>query len=773
MNTPPAHPSARSERSACGAASSGRLRWWAAALAVPAAVVAYHARAAAPGQAFVGSDLRCFFFAVREATAAALRAGHLPGWQRGIFLGYPLVADPQAAIFDVGTWLTLPWNAPRALTLATLLHLCVAGWGMLAWLRLRGLSPAPALLGALLFALGAKQTVHVQHWNFAASLAWWPWMLAGLEGFAERGRGRFLVLTAVAAALSWLGGAAQMAYFGTLVAGARALTLAPRLWRRRPVDALLALAAAPLGLVLAAPMVLPVVELAQLGPRGTGTAYAFATSWKWPDRWGLALFLVPRAYGGRWIIDEMNLWEATGYLAILPLGLAAAAPLRRRGLWLFLALAVLGVWLCFGADAWLGLHHAFYRFLPGYGPFRNPTRSLFVTSFASAVLAAEGLAALLEDSGAARGWRVVLPLLAVAVVTPQLTRFASFSLDAAAARASASTTVALALGGVAWIAAGWAVRSAGPAWRTAWALAPCALVLADLHLAFGDMNPVAPAAGERPALADAAPFVPHAPAPRRVAVVAAWGRTANATLRNGWEGVTGYGPTVIQRVRSLLEATLTDRVTPPRPVDGDTDFPRPRPTSALWPLFAAPLVVADDPLSLPRVVWVHPEWDRATALYAAPALPRIFWTGAWSRVADDAIAAPLLAAARGDRALLADDAPAAAYPASGAPAGPVAAWDVRVDGGTVEATLEAPRAGVAVVLEPWFPGWSATVDGAPAPIARTDFAFMAVPVPEGRHAIRLEYRNAQVGRGALVAAATLAALLAALGWRRRTASASV
>ena len=74
--------------------------------------------------------------------------------------------------------------------------------------------------------------------------------------------------------------------------------------------------------------------------------------------------------------------------------------------------------------------------------------------------------------------------------------------------------------------------------------------------------------------------------------------------------------------------------------------------------------------------------------------------------------------------------------------------------------------GVAVVLEPWFPGWTASVDGAPAPLARADFAFMAVPVPQGRHTLRLSYSPTQLGRGVAVAGATLAALLGALAWRR-------
>ena len=746
--------------------SRDRLRWPATYLAVAALVVAFHARAAAPGQAFIGQDLRNFFFGVREAVAAQLRAGQVPGWQRGFFLGYPLLGDPQAAVLDPATWLTLPWDAPRALTLGALLHLVVAGWGMLAWLRARGLGPAEALLGAILFALGAKQTVHVQHWIFAASCAWWPWMLAGLDRFAASGRGRHLLLTAFAAAFSWLGGAAQMAYFGVLVAGVYALSLAPALGRRRPADALLALVAAPLGLLLAAPVVLPVLELAGLGPRGAGVGYAFATSWKWLDRFGLALLLVPRAFGGRWYGSEMNLWEATGYLGILPLGLAAAAPLRRRGLWLFLALGVIGVWLSFGEDAWLGLHHALYRFLPGYGAFRNPTRSLMVTSLASALLAAEGLAALRAPGSPARRWtRAGLVLAAVVALTPNLIHLPGFSLDPAAAREGARTTVVLALLGLAWLAAGRGLLAV-PRWRAAWAGAALLLCAADLYLAFGDMNPVGPAAEERPAMTDLAPLVPATPAPRRVAVIAGWGTTANAPLRNGWEGVTGYGPTVIDRVRRLLEATRHDHLAPLAPIVADTNFPRPLPTSALWPLLAAPIVVADEPLALPVLDELEPEYDRATFAYRAPALPRVFWTGAWAVASDEALGAGLQEAARGDRAVLA---PGTVLPlaGAGAPAGPVAASEVRALGGLIEATLTAPRDGVAVVLDPWFPGWRATLDGAAVPLARADYAFMAVAVPTGRHQLRLEYHPTQLRRGVLVGAGTLALLLGALAWRRR------
>ncbi len=742
---------------AAGDTASGPRAWRAVALAVPALVVAFHWRAALPGRAFAGSDLRFFFYAVREAVAQALRHGRLPGWQRGIFLGYPLVADPQAATFDLGTWLTLPWDAPRALTLATLLHLAIAGWGMAYWMRLRGLSAAEGLLAAVLFALGGKETVHLLHWNFAASTAWWPWMLAGLEGFAASGRGRFVLLASLAAAGSWFGGSPQMAYFGTGVAALYALVLAPELWRRRPSDALLALAAPLVGIVLAAPLLLPAAELARLGPRGTGVDYAFATSWKWPGRWALALLLLPRGYGDGRL--GMNAWEAAGYLGILPLGLALAAPSRRRGVPLLLALAVLGVWISFGEDAWLGLHRLLFRFLPGYGSFRNPTRALMVTSFASAALSAEGLAALRRDGARGAARRVSAALLAagaLALLLPRLPGFAR-AIDPAAARDGVAA--ALALSGLAWIAM--RRRAAG---RPAWALAAVALCALDLFHAFGDMNEVADAASQRPPLSEFAALSPAPPASRRVGVVAKWGTTANATWRQGWEGVTGYGPMCIQRVRSLIEGTRADRVVPPAPTRADTNFPRPRPGSALWPLFAAPVVISDAPQPLPRLLEGGREWESPLVAYRAPALPRVFWTGAWSAADDGDVAEPLVAAARGDRAVLAE--PLAGQPPPGPPAGPVAAEAVRIGEDVLEATVVAPRDGLAVILDPFYPGWTAEVDGVPAPIARADFAFQAVPVRAGRHAVRLEYRSRPLRLGAIVALSGLAALVAVLARRR-------
>jgi uncharacterized membrane protein YfhO len=90
----------------------------------------------------------------------------------------------------------------------------------------------------------------------------------------------------------------------------------------------------------------------------------------------------------------------------------------------------------------------------------------------------------------------------------------------------------------------------------------------------------------------------------------------------------------------------------------------------------------------------------------------------------------------------------------------VAAAQVEIHANTLQASLDAPADGLAVFLEPHFPGWSATVDGVPAAIERADYLFMAVPVKAGRHALRLSYFPSRLLPG--IAVAVLAAALLVL-----------
>jgi len=58
----------------------------------------------------------------------------------------------------------------------------------------------------------------------------------------------------------------------------------------------------------------------------------------------------------------------------------------------------------------------------------------------------------------------------------------------------------------------------------------------------------------------------------------------------------------------------------------------------------------------------------------------------------------------------------------------------------LEAGTECDGPCLLVLAQPWAPGWRARIDGAPAPLVRTNIAGLGVVVPAGRHTVELDYR---------------------------------
>jgi uncharacterized membrane protein YfhO len=81
--------------------------------------------------------------------------------------------------------------------------------------------------------------------------------------------------------------------------------------------------------------------------------------------------------------------------------------------------------------------------------------------------------------------------------------------------------------------------------------------------------------------------------------------------------------------------------------------------------------------------------------------------------------------------------------------------------------VAAGHAGHLILADPWFPGWTCTVNGEAAPVLRADYLFRAVAVPaeECEVVFRFVPRSARLGMGVSAGAATLIGLIL-LGWRR-------
>jgi hypothetical protein len=87
---------------------------------------------------------------------------------------------------------------------------------------------------------------------------------------------------------------------------------------------------------------------------------------------------------------------------------------------------------------------------------------------------------------------------------------------------------------------------------------------------------------------------------------------------------------------------------------------------------------------------------------------------------------------------------------------------------TVRTRGDAPA--LLVLAEPWYPGWTATVDGAPVPCLPANAWMRAAPVPAGGHQVTFRFHSTRLRAGAalsLISLALVGATLLESRWRRR------
>ena len=71
------------------------------------------------------------------------------------------------------------------------------------------------------------------------------------------------------------------------------------------------------------------------------------------------------------------------------------------------------------------------------------------------------------------------------------------------------------------------------------------------------------------------------------------------------------------------------------------------------------------------------------------------------------------------------------------------------------------------MVEQFFPGWHATVDGRQVPIERWHEAFQAIQMPAGDHRLVFEFNPSSVPVGALISIIALAGLIAIVHLRKQ------
>lgn len=468
------------------------------------------------GKILARGDTYEYFYPYWEARNAAFRAGRLPLWTPDLFMGMPLLANPQIGVYYPPNWLTAPFRAPAAISLSILLHSLIAAAGA-CWLYREAVSKRwiPALAAGVVYAFSGCLGAHVEQINQYQGLAWLPLLLALFHRCLTRQKpARDGLLLSLAWALQIFSGHTQTVFITgvglSLYALAHAATSQRGKRAKSASQALLMLALClGIALLLALPQLLPSLELLLLSSRGGGLNLGEATAFSLPPSL-LGRALLP-SYDGQ-LFGEYN-----GAIGLIGLGLAFWALVsnpRCGQRWIWLLLAAAGLALA------LGRYNPLYWLLaelPPFSLFRAPARFLALFTLGMAMLAGLGVESLaVECETAARKWsRIALAFLPL-IIAIALARFVLEPDPALFFGDSAISNRALGI----WLGTALlllALLSLRHRWTpvAAVALLTAELFLASLQLPYNDLAPPEVYLGQRFTISQLLAFQADEPVPGR------------------------------------------------------------------------------------------------------------------------------------------------------------------------------------------------------------------------------------------------------------------
>ena len=655
--------------------------------------------------------------------------------------------------------------------------LSLAGLALFAFLRRQGFSRPASVIAALLFSMTPyfPGIVAAGHSTKLEALCLLPAFLLALDMFLDRpAAGRAAFLAGTVALLAWANHP-QVVFYGLLVGCLYAVSVlvvekrgAGRGYRLRLAG--FGLAAAALAAGMATEPFLAVREYAPwsirgaaaVGASGSGVGWDYATAWSFHPR-ELVAFLFPGWFGlqGQTYWGPMPFTQSTHYFGVAAVVLAVFGLARARGprRWIWGGISLFVLLVGFGRFLPL-VYGPMYHLVPFFNRFRVPSMMYSILPLCLAFPVAAGLDALLAAPGAAAvpgraaggaKRQGTAPVSAPATVTRRLllagavlvVLWVVLALGARGAlsgpnallrpeevgrldsgrmqglqgerlslleRSLAQGMIVLLLG--LGILALRRFRSAAP-WI---GLLAGVVIVGDVVLVGRSFYHVEPRAAARDSLPlpEACAFLARQPGTFRILPA---NSRANSTLfrSNAFglvrlESIGGYHTARLRAYADLVDANLISQpavlsmlnvrfILSPTRIDG-----------LGTPLHQSDGFVYPWPDSLPRAWAVR----KVEPVADFSALTRRFESDSFRP---------------GEMAL--------AYPGQGPSRGDYASAGVTLSGrgpGSLRLRVEAEGDAFVVLSEIAYPpGWTATVDGRPAPIHRVDHVLMGVEVPAGGH----------------------------------------
>jgi hypothetical protein len=729
-------------------------------------------------------------YVTRHFAAEIIRRwGEIPRWDPYIFGGLPFLGAMHGdQAYPISIALRAVFPPALGIGLGIVIHLWLAPVGLFVFLRRLRLSVGAACVGATAYGIGGPLVglLFPGHDGKIYVLGLLPWGLIALLEAARTGRPIFFASWGVVLGLMLLSPHFQMAYYSSLMMLAFLIRTfiveTPRSLRLRVVTGL---AIGTIGgVLLAGAQLFPFAEYLPFSPRSaagsSSTGWEHATSWAMPP-----LGLIGSLWGGfngwldtYWGSNPFKL--NSDYVGLLVGVLGVSALWRARSgkhkseAWFWGGTVIVGaLWAIGGATPFYRLP---YALLPGISKTRAPDMMWSPVSLALAVLAALGLARIQGMTAVDRA-RWAKRVAIVAALAGILLAALSNSLLSTLAAPERQDAAAAAVPGAQWgilLGALSVVAFAIVAWKMPRWMPVAAVFLLLLDLGVQDHRfIIIDPRGDSLFRADSVVRTLERDAagtnqPWRVVPAGAY--EDDYLIEHRIRSVLGYHGNQMHRYDELLGGhNVYSRLGNPQ----------------LWRLLAARYILTDRPLEIPGAVPLlsaAPTWSGGSAWVWRIANP-----APWAQVAPLAIRAndsaiqDIVVSPQFDPSrvvLVPADAPFGTStvpaqlpaPISPAPAirvteGRPGVYALAIDGLAVD--------GVLFVSENWFPDWTATVNGRPAPVARANSTFLAVPVPAHSTEVVLTLDAVADRRGRMASLAgavlLLALALAELARKRKSA----
>ena len=709
-------------------------------------------------------DFGSFGYPLAHFLRESLLRGEIPFWNPYNNCGIPFLAqwNTQCLYPPVLFYVLLPlaW----ALPVFCILHMYWGGLGMYMLARHWTGSHFGAALAGVVFAFSGLAFNCLLWPNNVAALGWMPWVVLTAESAWTEG-GRKLVMGVVAGALQMLTGAPEIILQTWVLNAVIFLIFGLAGFRKNGVSRLRkscrALALAGLIAGMAAMQLLPFLEFLSLAHR---TRDYGGSDWSMPW-WGWGSFLVPLLHTNRWESGVYHqygqYWISSYYVGAATVTLAVLGFItnRQRRTLLLALLALAALVLALGENGYLYIW--LKKFVPGLGFMRFPIKLVVLAVIALPLLAAYAIGKHEEAASKQEIFRRNLILGLAGMIT------------------------ILAMFGLVWAAKvapepfdDWDGCWKNTQWRIVFVAAELVLIVMSvlfvqrlrlqllqlliLALVWLDLTTHSPNL-----VLTVEPSVFEPGLARREGQPVLRAGFSRAWLDGGAKRFF-YGRILADQEKDFIGRRLVAHAN----VNLLDDFPKCDGFYSLYPRQYQELMGPwlNSTNKLPKglmdflaVSHTNSEKEPFVWKERGTAMP-VFCGGASPRIADPRETVEMLGSVAFDgrrEVFLPIEARGHIKATNGAPA----VVTVREFGNnTVLLDVEAGGPAWVTAAQCWHPAWRAYVDGVEIPIWRANHAFQAFEVPQGRHVIRIVYKDEWFRCGALIG--LVCALVCLELWRR-------